>query len=81
MRIFIVFSFLDCASTSAPPQNSSDNNKTDTQLQSNDNFTEADINEIVALGFSRNQALFELRQFNGDKTQAIAALFAKSLKF
>lgn len=27
------------------------------------------------------QAIVELRRFNGDKTQATVALFAKSLKF
>lgn len=55
--------------------------KSENDIQSTDKFTEADITDIVNLGFSRNQALYELRQFNGDKTQAIAALFAKSLKF
>ncbi|KAB0798649.1 hypothetical protein PPYR_09645 [Photinus pyralis] len=50
-------------------------------ILSNDKFTEADVAELVALKFTREQAIFELRRFNGDKTQAIAALFAKSLKF
>lgn len=78
MHINIVI-FSDDASTSKP-QNSSDN-KSKNEIQSNDKFTEADVIEIVNLGFSRNQAIYELRHFNGDKTQAIAALFAKSLKF
>lgn len=46
-----------------------------------DKFTEADVREVQALGFTRDQVFFELRRFNGDKTQAIAALFAKSLVF
>ncbi|XP_045458074.1 protein DDI1 homolog 2 [Melitaea cinxia] len=46
-----------------------------------DRFTETDVEEIVALGFTREQAIVELRRFNGDKTQATVALFAKSLKF
>lgn len=46
-----------------------------------DKFTEADVTELVKLGFSREQVIVELRSFNGDKTQATAALFAKSFKF
>ncbi|KPJ08996.1 Protein DDI1-like 2 [Papilio machaon] len=46
-----------------------------------DSFTESDVEEIVGLGFTREQAIVELRRFNGDKTQATVALFAKSLKF
>ncbi|XP_046977130.1 protein DDI1 homolog 2 [Vanessa cardui] len=46
-----------------------------------DTFGETDVEEIVALGFTREQAVVELRRFNGDKTQATVALFAKSLKF
>lgn len=46
-----------------------------------DKFTEADVSGLVSMGFSREQVIFELRRFNGDKTQATAALFAKSLKF
>jgi len=45
-----------------------------------DNFSESDIKEIVQLGFPRDQAISELRRQNGNKTQAIAALFAKSFK-
>lgn len=54
---------------------------TDSEILSNDKFTESDVKELVALGFTRDQAIYELRRFNGDKTQATAALFAKSLKF
>ncbi|CAK1588319.1 unnamed protein product [Parnassius mnemosyne] len=46
-----------------------------------DSFGESEVEEIVALGFTREQAIVELRRFNGDKTQATVALFAKSLKF
>ncbi|KAJ3656080.1 hypothetical protein Zmor_015182 [Zophobas morio] len=52
-----------------------------TQILPSDKFTESDINELTALGFSREQVISELRAFNGDKTQATGALFAKSLKF
>lgn len=51
------------------------------QISEGDNFTETTVQEIVRLGFSREQTILELRRFNGDKTQAMAALFAKSLKF
>ncbi|XP_076066994.1 DNA damage inducible 1 homolog rngo isoform X7 [Oratosquilla oratoria] len=44
------------------------------------NFSESDIQEIVNIGFTRQEAIDELRQQNGNKTQAIAALFARSFK-
>lgn len=53
----------------------------DLTIQASDNFTEADIAEITKLGFTRDKAIFELRAANGNKTHALAALFAKSLKF
>lgn len=46
-----------------------------------DRFKEEDVQKIVTMGFTRDQAIEELRRFNGDSNQAIAALFAKSLKF
>ncbi|KPJ20483.1 Protein DDI1-like 2 [Papilio machaon] len=46
-----------------------------------DPFSETEVEEIIGLGFTREQAIVELRRFNGDKTQATVALFAKSLKF
>ncbi|XP_056645454.1 protein DDI1 homolog 2 [Diorhabda sublineata] len=46
-----------------------------------ESFPETDVNDLISMGFSRDQVIFELRRFNGDKTQATAALFAKSLKF
>lgn len=51
------------------------------EILPSDNFTENDVKEIQSMGFSREQIIAELRRFKGDKTQAIAALFAKSLKF
>ncbi|XP_043261247.1 protein DDI1 homolog 2 isoform X2 [Colletes gigas] len=53
----------------------------ETTLQSQDPFTEETVEEIVALGFTRAQVIAELRRFHGDKTQATAVLFLKSLKF
>ncbi|XP_053984089.1 protein DDI1 homolog 2 isoform X2 [Hylaeus anthracinus] len=53
----------------------------DTTVHSQDPFTEETVEEIVALGFTRAQVIGELRRLNGDKAQATAALFAKSLKF
>ncbi|KAJ8737353.1 hypothetical protein PYW07_000624 [Mythimna separata] len=50
-------------------------------IMPNDNFGEMEVEEIMSLGFTREQAIVELRRFNGDKTQATMALFAKSLKF
>uniref|UniRef100_T1ISG3 Ubiquitin-like domain-containing protein n=1 Tax=Strigamia maritima TaxID=126957 RepID=T1ISG3_STRMM len=44
-------------------------------------FPEADVQKIVNMGFSREEVLNELQRFNGDVTQAMAALFAKSLMF
>ncbi|XP_062529731.1 DNA-damage inducible protein isoform X4 [Bombyx mori] len=46
-----------------------------------DVFGEAEVQEIIALGFTRHQAVVELRRFNGDKRQATVSLFAKALKF
>ncbi|GAB6019314.1 hypothetical protein CHUAL_000909 [Chamberlinius hualienensis] len=48
---------------------------------SSHNFPEADVQKVVQLGFEREKVIIELRRFNGDVNQAIAALFAKSLKF
>lgn len=46
-----------------------------------DKFTENDVTDLMKNGFQRNSVIEELRKFNGDKTQALAALFAKSFKF
>lgn len=53
----------------------------ETTIFPTDRFTETTVKEIQALGFTREQVICELRRFDGDKTQATAALFAKSLKF
>ncbi|KAJ6636808.1 Protein DDI1 like 2 [Pseudolycoriella hygida] len=50
-------------------------------IQPGDKFTEENVKEIIAMGFSRDKVINELRTASGNKTQAIAALFAKSLKF
>lgn len=53
-----------------------------TKPKNNDEkFTEADVNDLVKLGFKRDDVIAELRKQNGNKTQATAALIAKSLKF
>ena len=51
------------------------------KLSQADKFGEGDVRKIVEMGFSRDQVIEELRKFNGDSTQAMASLFAKSLKF
>ncbi|XP_058805771.1 protein DDI1 homolog 2 isoform X3 [Phymastichus coffea] len=53
----------------------------DTTIDSSDSFSESTVEEIITLGFARDRVISELRRFNGDKVQAIAALFAESLKF
>ncbi|XP_054272073.1 protein DDI1 homolog 2 isoform X2 [Macrosteles quadrilineatus] len=52
-----------------------------TTVLATDKFGEQEVKELVSLGFTREQVIAELRRFNGDKNQATAALFAKSLKF
>jgi len=42
---------------------------------------EADLNQLIAMGFDRNDAETQLRLHRGDVNQAIAALIARSLKF
>jgi DNA damage-inducible protein 1 len=56
---------------------------TDTKLRvlPSDKFTENDVSDLTKNGFDRANVIAELRKFNGDKTQALAALFAKSIKF
>ncbi|CAB3382396.1 Hypothetical predicted protein [Cloeon dipterum] len=71
------------AASAAGPSASSSGRLSDpaTTIMPNDSFSEATVKELMALSFSREQVISELRRFNGDKTQATAALFAKSLKF
>lgn len=45
------------------------------------NFSDADVAELMKHGFDRQSVVDELHKFKGNKTQALAALFAKSLKF
>lgn len=47
----------------------------------NEKFTEKEVEELMKNGFKRAEVIDELRKFQGNKTQALAALFAKSLKF
>lgn len=51
------------------------------RIQEPHNFSEADVAELTIHGFSRQAVIDELLKFKGNKTQALAALFAKSLKF
>lgn len=44
-------------------------------------LSDADITEVMAAGFSHDEAVSSLTQHSGDKTQAIAALFAKKFAF
>ncbi|CAI6374923.1 unnamed protein product [Macrosiphum euphorbiae] len=48
---------------------------------SSQSFEEADITELMKLGYSREEVIQELKRFNGNKNQAMASLFAKILKF
>lgn len=50
-------------------------------VQPIDNFTEETVTDIVSMGFPRERAIAELRSAKGNKTQAVAALFAKSLRY
>ena len=50
-------------------------------ISPSDKFTEKDVQNLISMGFARAQVMEELRKFNGDSTQATAALFAKSFKF
>lgn len=44
-------------------------------------ISENDVADLMTMGFPREQVVEELRRFDGDKTKATAALFAKSLQF
>lgn len=44
-----------------------------------DRFSEEEVQKIIKMGFTREQAFMELRRFNGDIAQATASLLAKSL--
>lgn len=59
----------------------SPSNDNRTRVLPSDKFTEADVADLMKNGFQRLSVIEELRKFNGDKTQALAALFAKSFVF
>lgn len=65
-------------STSMTTSPTSDNRL---RVLTSDKFTESDVTDLMKNGFQRNNVIEELRKFNGDKTQALAALFAKSIVF
>lgn len=44
-----------------------------------DKFSENDVQNMIKMGFARDRSIEELRKFNGDINQAVAAMFAKSL--
>ena len=50
-------------------------------IKPDDKFTEENVKELMKYQFSREDCIKELRNNNGDMTQATAALFAKSIKF
>lgn len=66
----------DAASTSKRSQGGTAND-----LLSNDSFTESDVTDLINLGYNRTDVIAELRRHSGNKTQATAALIAKSLRF
>lgn len=74
---------MDQSQQQAGPSSSSERSTAaaDEKVSPGDLFTEQDVADIVKLGFSRKQAIDELRHFKGDKKMASASLFAKSLKF
>ncbi|UYV66346.1 DDI2 [Cordylochernes scorpioides] len=49
-------------------------------ILASDKFKEQDIQTLTKMGFARQQAIEELRRFNGDVTRASVALLAKSIK-
>ncbi|CAO1426666.1 unnamed protein product [Diamesa serratosioi] len=67
----------------AGPSQQSSSSSIDPKLKilTSDNFTEKDVSELMKNGFQRANVIEELRHFNGDKTKALATLFAKSLVF
>ncbi|XP_055716465.1 protein DDI1 homolog 2 [Phlebotomus papatasi] len=68
-------------STSTSSTASATSSNPATSIQPTDQFTEKDVEELMRMGFARDKVIAELRQFKGDRKQAVAALFAKSLKF
>ncbi|CAB0035245.1 unnamed protein product [Trichogramma brassicae] len=71
---------MDTSEVSSSDSKSTASNSNDI-IEPTDPFTEAVVVEITGLGFARSKVISELRRFNGDKNQTIAALFASSLTF
>ena len=65
------------SSAAAPSTSGSSSNR----VLPTDKFTENDVADLMKNGFQRAQCIEELRKFGGDKKNALASLFAKSLKF
>ncbi|KAH7646799.1 cyanamide hydratase [Dermatophagoides farinae] len=61
------------------PSTSGHQSRSGSNSSTGSRHSEADIQELVSMGFKREQVIIELDTFNGDKNQAIAALFAKSI--
>ncbi|KAH9414410.1 cyanamide hydratase [Dermatophagoides pteronyssinus] len=61
------------------PSTSGHQSRSGSNSSTGSRHSEADIQELVSMGFKREQVIIELDAFNGDKNQAIAALFAKSI--
>ena len=60
---------------SSPPSHSS------SQRHAPPQFPEAAIQQITSSGFSREQAVEELQQCNGNPELALTSLLAKSIQF
>merc|ERR1719193_948789 len=67
------------ASASSGVSAASGGSAVSSEISSADKFGETEISNVCAVGFTRDQAIQKLRQFNGDSNQAVAALFAESL--
>lgn len=81
LRRAIERSQLEAAGASGTSSAGASKSSAEDKVLSTDKFTEADVSEMVKQGFSRDKVIAELRSANGNKTQALAALLAKSLKF
>lgn len=79
---FVPFPLAEHSQT-APQQQTEKNPDTPTPTSSGASqltFPESDVQELMQIGFSREDVTAELQRQGGNKTQAIAALFAKSFK-
>jgi DNA damage-inducible protein 1 len=71
----------NAASSGSSSSGSSPNINQNLTVMPADPFKENDVLELMKNGFERSRVIEELRHFKGNKTSALAALFAKSLKF